>query len=230
MPRPPRNAVGDRIYHVLNRATARLRLFESKGDYEAFERVFVQAHEQVPMRTITYCVMPNHWHLVLWPRNDGDLSHFMQWLTSTHTTRWHTAHHTIGTGHLYQGRFKSFPIQSDHHYLTVCRYVERNALRAGLVARAEDWRWGGLWRRTAGDHGEKSLLSDGPMPWPHDWKALVNRPQSEREEEALGKCLIRGCPFGTERWVARCAGELGLASTLRPPGRPLKNQTVKKGV
>ena len=111
--------MGGIVYHVLNRASAGMSLFEDAGDYAAFERVLAEAHEQVPMRTAAYCVMPNHWHFVFWPRNDGELSPFMQWLTGTHTTRWHAAHGTTGMGHLYQGRFKSFPIQSDNHYLTV---------------------------------------------------------------------------------------------------------------
>jgi putative transposase len=81
--------------------------------------------------------MPNHWHLVLWPRKKGELSEFMRWLTVTHTQRWHASHRTSGTGPLYQGRFKSFPIEDDDHLLAVVRYVERNALRAKLVARAE---------------------------------------------------------------------------------------------
>ncbi|HUG92188.1 MAG TPA: hypothetical protein VML55_15210, partial [Planctomycetaceae bacterium] len=85
--------------------------------------------------------MPNHWHLVVWPAGDGDLSEYMRWLTVTHTQRWHAAHHTSGTGALYQGRFKS------EHFLTVCRYVERNALRANLAGSAEAWRWGSLWQR-----------------------------------------------------------------------------------
>ena len=80
--------------------------------------------------------MPNHFHILLWPREEGDLFRFMSWLTMTHTQRWHAHHRTAGTGHLYPGRFTSFPVQSDEHFfLTVYRYVERNALRANLVGR-----------------------------------------------------------------------------------------------
>ena len=60
--------------------------------------------------------------------------------------RYHAHYHTSGTGHVYQGRFKSFPIQDDAHFLTVCRYVARNAMQAERTARAEDWRWGSLQR------------------------------------------------------------------------------------
>ena len=126
------------VFHVLNRANARATIFEKPEDYAAFERVLREAVDRVEMRVLAYCLMPNHWHLVLWPRRDGDLSKFMGWLTLTHTQRWHAHHRTVGTGHLYQGRYKSFPVQDDEHFLTVCRYVERNGLRANLAPRADE--------------------------------------------------------------------------------------------
>ena len=124
--------------------------------------VLQEALERVPVRLLAYCVMPNHWHLVLWPRKDGDLSRFVGWLSLTHTQRWHAHRHSAGTGHVYQGRFKSFPVQEDDHLLTLCRYVERNALRSGLVRKAELWRWGSLWRRESGTEAQAAILS----PWP----------------------------------------------------------------
>ena len=138
MPRRARTACGGIVYHVLNRAAGRMRLFARDRDYEAFERTLEQAHQRHPLPILDWCLMPNHWHLVLWPRRDGELSAFMFWLTMTHTQRRRTAHHAVGLGPLYQGRFKAFPVQSDEHLRIVCRYVERNALRAGLVERAED--------------------------------------------------------------------------------------------
>jgi putative transposase len=130
MPSAARIAPGDIAYHALNRAVARLPLFEKEADFEAFERVLHEAHQRTPSRVLAYCVIPNHWHFVLWPKADGELTRFLRWLTHTHTMRWHAHHHTGGTGHLYQGRFKAFPVQSDAHLLTVLRYVERNAVRA----------------------------------------------------------------------------------------------------
>ena len=138
MGRPLRAASGDIVYHVLNRANARMTLFDDDGDYAAFERVLGQACEHGHMRLLAYCVMPNHWHLVVWPRHDGDLSRFMNWLTLTHTQRWHQHRHTVGEGHVYQGRFKSFPVETSEYLLTVCRYVERNPVQAGLVERADE--------------------------------------------------------------------------------------------
>src|SRR2546426_10025243 len=140
MGRPRRAAEGGYVYHVINRANARLAIFEDAADFEAFEKVLLQAVERTKTRLLAYCVMPNHWHLVVWPRKDGELSRFVGWLTLTHTQRWHAHRHNAGVGHLYQGRFKSFPVQDDVHLRALCRYVERNPLRAGMVNRAQDWR------------------------------------------------------------------------------------------
>ena len=222
MGRPLRAAVGGIIYHVWNRANGRQGIFEKPGDYEGFERVLIAAQERVAMRTLAYCVMPNHWHLVLWPRRDGDLSRFMTWVTLTHTQRWHAHHHSAGTGHLYQGRFKSFPVQSDEHFLNLCRYVERNPLRAGLVGRAEAWQWSSLWRRSQGRRQSQAWLSDWPVARPRNWVGWTNEPQTDAELEALRNCVARGQPYGTDGWVQRMVRRLNLEGTVRPRGRPRK--------
>ena len=131
---------------MLNRANARMPIFTKDEDFIAFETVLQEAVARTGTRLLSYCLMGNHWHLVVWPQEDDELSRFVGWLTLTHTQRWHAHRKSTGSGHLYQGRFKSFPVQDDDHFLTVCRYVERNALRANLVQRAEDWRWGSLYR------------------------------------------------------------------------------------
>ena len=181
MGRAKRAEDGGAVFHVLNRANMRATLFETPEDYAAFERVLQEAVERTGMRVLAYCVMPNHWHLVVWPRQDGDLSKFMGWLTLTHTQRWHASHGTVGTGHLYQGRFKSFPIQADEYFLTVCRYVERNALRANLVALAEDWAYGSLYHRLHKTEFAQAVLSKWPVPQPRQWRShATNRKPSPR--------------------------------------------------
>jgi putative transposase len=212
------------VYHVLNRAVARLALFEKDAAYEAFERVLAEALVEHPTRLLSYCIMPNHWHLVVWPRGDGELTDFLRWLTHTHVMRWHAHFGTSGTGHLYQGRFKAFPVQTDDHFYTVVRYAERNALRANLVEKAEEWRWGSLWRRTRGTAEQKRLLSTWPLPEPTRWTAHVNAAQSEAEVKAVREAIRRGCPFGSATWQKRTAGRLGLDWTLRARGRPRKQE------
>jgi putative transposase len=138
----------------------------------------------------------------------------------THTQRWHAHDHHTGTGHLYQGRFKSFPIAEDDHFLTVCRYVERNALRAKLVERAEDWRWGSLWCRQQSDPELRRILSPCPVAMPRGWVEFVNQPQTDAELTQIRTSLQRGRPYGGDAWAAKTAKKLGLESTFRPRGRP----------
>jgi len=224
MGRPKRAADGGLIYHVLNRANARMTIFEKDEDYEAFERVLEESVDRTQTRVLAYCVLPNHWRMVVWPRGDGELSRFTGWLTLTHTQRWHAHRHSTGSGHVYQGRFKSFPVQDDEHFHTVCRYVERNALRANLVRRAETWRWGSLHRWKEGTAQEKSLLASWPQPRRPGWIEHVNAPQTEAELSALRRCVKRGCPYGESSWSDRMVRRLGLESTRRSQGRPKKQE------
>jgi len=221
MPRARRQFVGGFVYHVLNRANGRLRIFRKRSDFEAFERVLAEGVERVGMRICGYCIMGNHWHLLLWPQGDGDVSEFMQWITLTHTQRWHAAHGTAGIGHVYQGRFKSFPVESNEHYLTVLRYIESNPLRAGLVENSREWEYGSLAIRNGADK-DGLRIDGGPVAVPRRWNSLVNVLPSESVDAAIGRCIMRGCPFGSEAWIAAAAEKCGLESTLRPRGRPKK--------
>ncbi len=145
MPRTARIAPGGLVHHVLNRSVGKMRFFANDADFEAFQRVMIEAHERHPIRILSYCVLSDHWQFVVWPEEDGQVSAFFRWLAQTHAMRWRVAHRNMGYGHLYQGRFKNFPVQYEH-LLTMLRFVERGALSARLVARAEDWRWSSLWR------------------------------------------------------------------------------------
>ena len=222
MPKRLRHDLGGMVYHVLNRANARMMLFESHDDYQAFEKILTQAHEQVPMRTLAYCLMPNHWHFVLWPREDGHMAEFMHWLTVTHVRRWHAYRGTEGTGHVYQDRYKSFPIQEDNHFITVCRYVERNPLRANVAAQADEWPWSSLARRASSDPEATAWLAEWPVARPRNWHSYVTKPVTDAEREALALSIKRGRPFGSDEWARRTAKKLGIESTLRPRGRPPK--------
>ena len=188
-----RASVGGVCYHVINRGNARAEVFHKPEDYAAFCKLMQDANERLPMRRLAWCVMPNHFHLVLWPRRDGDLSTWMQWLLTAHVRRYHRHYH--GSGHVWQGRFKAFPIEEDDHLWTVLRYVERNALRANLVRRAEQW--GMVLRGGALAGGPYAAMLDaGPVPRSADWLEWVNCPQSDAELAALRKCVERGTPYG----------------------------------
>jgi putative transposase len=230
MPRTSRKAPGGLIYHCLNRRVGRARIFHKPEDYAAFERVMAHALEGEAVKLLAYCIMPNHWHLLLRPEEDGQLGRFMQRLTTTHTRRYKEHYHQVGQGHLYQGRFKSFPVQDDRHFLTVARYVERNALRAGLVERAEQWPWGSLARRmeppaeTEAESESEAKCNFTLSPWPvrrpADYLQWTNEAQTAAEQDALRMSIARGRPFGDSRWQAEVTRRLGLESAYRPVGRP----------
>jgi putative transposase len=217
MPRRQRFSSAGHVFHVLNRAVARQALFSSPGDFDAFVALLSEAQHRISMRLLAFVVMPNHWHLVLWPETDDALSEYMRWLTVTHAQRWHAAHGTAGTGSLYQGRFKSFPIQEDDHLLTVCRYVERNALRANLVSRAELWKWSSLWSWR--NNSAAISLANWPVPRPSNWLEYVNEPQTEAELASIRKSITRSRPFGDNDWTVHAAQRLGLETSMRIAGR-----------
>jgi putative transposase len=222
MPRTARLAPGGMVFHVLNRGVGKSQLFFNDQDYLAFERIIGDTLRKRAMRILSYCLMPNHWHFVLWPENDGDLGRFMQRLTVTHVTRWQKNYNMVGFGHVYQGRFKSFPVETDAYFYQVNRYVERNPMRGTLVSRAEDWPYGSLWIGQHGTAEHRDLLSAWPMPRPRKWLEYVNEPASEAELAALRRSSIRGTPYGSPAWVDATAKKLGLEATLRKPGRPKK--------
>ena len=220
MPRTARAVEGGIIYHVLNRGNGRMWLFHKTADFEAFLRVLDEGLRRYPVDLLTYALMSNHWHLVVRPRTAEALGRFMGWVGVTHVRRHHEHYHTRGGGHLYQGRFKSFPVQDDGHFLTVCRYVEANALRAGMVARAEDWRSCGLSARRR--KATEVALSTWPMDRPSGWVKLVNADQDDGVLSALRTSVIRGRPYGADPWIEETVRRLGLGFTLRDPGRPKK--------
>jgi putative transposase len=222
MPRVARNTPGGLVYHVSNRSVGRMRLFRGNADFEAFQQVMVECYERHPIRILSYGVLSNHWHFADWPKTDDQVPAFFRWLAHTHAMRWRVAHRTVGDGPVYQGRLKSFPVQSDEHLLTVLRFVERNPLGAGLVARAEHWHWSSLWARTHGDDAIKGILSPWPVQRPVDWTRRVNAALSARELGRLRVSVARGQPFGENEWVKRMVRAHRLEHTVRPQGRPPK--------
>ena len=223
MARGLRTDIGDLIYHVINRANGRAAIFENAAQYRGFEVLLEEAKERFDMRILAYAIMPNHWHLLLYPVADGDLSRCMQWLGNTHTRRFHTETKTIGTGHLYQGRYKSFLVEDNAHLLTVLKYTERNPVRANLCERAEDWIWGSAYRRIKGTEKERSLLAESPTPLPRDYRDWINEPEPSEELASVRHSIAKGLPYGRESWRERMVADHGLEQTTRPAGRPKKN-------
>lgn len=222
MPRIARVAVGNTIYHVLNRANGRVKIFEGRKEYQHFESLLKEGKDLIAMRILAYCIMPNHFHLVLYPRNDGDLSEFIRWVTTTHVRQRRVATKSVGHGHLYQGTYKSFPIQENKHLIDLIRYVEQNPLRAKLCRRAKHWQWSSLYRREKGSREEKKLLAELPTELPRNYLQSVNMILTDEQLTDLRYSVNKGKPYGAIEWVERMVKEYNLESTLRGVGRPKK--------
>jgi putative transposase len=206
MARTARASKGGICYHVINRGNARATVFHDSTDYESFIKLIARACKRIPMRVLCYCLMPNHFHLVIWPHNDGDMSRWMQWLLTSHVRRYHRLRGS--SGRVWQGRFKAFPIQQDSHLLTVMRYVERNPVRANLVDSAIDWDWSSI--STASTETHRAILSPAPIAIPPNWLEWVDRAITPAELDALRRCGRRQSPYGSPSWTETTAKSLRL--------------------
>jgi putative transposase len=224
MARPKRKTKGGYCYHVLNRANGRLRIFRKRGDFLAFERIIGEAQERIDIKIYGWCLMSNHWHLLLEPFGDGDLSEFMRWLTVTHTMRYHYSHGTAGMGHIYQGPFKSFPVQQNH-LTRLLRYIEANPVRAKMVDNAGDYQWSSFNHHTGRANPELPFtVSELPVNLPRNWRHLVHKNMPATDLANVMNSIKRGAPFGEAEWIAKTAKDLELQSTINKRGRPPKEQ------
>ncbi len=223
MPRTSRIAVGGEVYHVINRANGRLTIFNTKEDYQLFEKLLLETKELIDMRILAYTIMPNHWHLVLHPKKDGDLTSFMQRVSNSHTRKVHALTKTNGSGHLYQGRYKSFLVESNEYLLTLIKYVECNPVRAKLVSSCEDWQWGSAHTRLLGTLKEKKLLDTLPTDLPAHYRRWINTSEDKKVLESIRSSVIKGIPYGGETWIDKMVTTHNLQSTLHSPGRPRKS-------
>ena len=219
MPRRRRAAAPGSIFHIVNRGAKRAALFEDTTEFDDFERLLELATARFDIALFAYCLMPNHWHLVIACSNES-LSKFLHWVTTTHARRWQIRRGAEGLGAVYQGRFRAIPIEGDQHFLSVCRYVERNALRARLVDHAASWKWSSLWHRCEGDSG---WLSKWPVEKGNDWVAIVDAPQTEGELAAIRTAIRRDVPFGSEAWKQAIS-----TRGQRSRGRPRRPECPRK--
>ena len=190
MARRRRNTAPGYVHHVTNRANRKKTIFHKPADYQAFQDVLSEAVSRYAMRLLSFAVMRNHWHLVIWPDEDVSISAFMHWLTTTHVRRYHEHYELTGTGHLYQGPYHNEVCMDDRGVLAVMRYVEGNPLAAGLVTRAEDYLWSSLRLRVRGE--DDGLLSPGPIALPSDWTTIVNELTPRRKPDTPERCFRAG--------------------------------------
>ena len=210
MPRIPRGQMAGYAYHVINRGNGRAQVFHKDEDYGAFLKLIESAKARHYVSILAFCLMPNHFHLVLEPSTQVAMSKFMHWLLTSHVRRYHR--HYDSSGHVWQGRFKSFPIQRDEHLMTVIRYVLQNPVRSGLVASPKDWTWLSI-RRTGLTDPLPEVIQEG-------WNAGISIPLAGTDLKEIREAVNRQRPYGDFDWQIDIAGRLGLESTMRNRGRP----------
>lgn len=220
MPRIARGLSDGHIYHVLNRGNGKQEVFHKEGDYRSFRVLIAEAKEICQVDVLAYCLMPNHFHFLLQPQKANELSKWMQWLMTSHVRRYHRHYGT--SGHIWQGRFKSFIVQDDEHLLTAVRYIEANPVRAQLVKSAKDWIWSSHIERISGT--SEKVLSKLPISLPANWTKFIDTALTSSEIEKLRKSVNRQAPYGKDEWIKKLCGVLGLESTIRHRGRPKKNE------
>ena len=229
MGRPPRTIDDGLVYHALNRGNNRADVFGDDADRVAFLEALAKTKERYPFRLLGYCLMTNHFHLLLQPEVGQSISRILQSLTVAHTWRYHKRYHTLG--HVWQGRFKSPVIQDDAHLLVVLRYIEANPLRAKMVTDPAEYRWSSFLCHGSGQ--DDPLLSPFPE-WDElgktdaerrrRWRARVCAAQSEAELMSVRGSLRSGRPFGAPEWTEQMAERLNIDLNPRPRGRPPKGK------
>jgi putative transposase len=224
MPRQRRISPDGFVQHVVNRGDHRETLFHKPADFRAFLALTAESAFRVPMRILAYCIMRNHFHLLLWPYHGIDLPAYMQLLMNLHIQRYLRHYPPASRGHIYQGRYTNSLVQGDWNLLRVMRYVEGNALAAGIVRRAEHYRWSSASRHAA--EPSRPTLIDGPIARPPDWLAFVNSTPSPDELIRIKQSARRGAPYGSEEWTKEVLCRYDLEHTVRPRGRPRVYETI----
>jgi len=196
MPRAIRYSPADSVHHVINRGSDRRRLFASLDDFAEFLDLIAWAKGHCPIRIVAYCLMPTHWHLILWPPEPNAMPSFLHRLCTTHSIRWRKSTATVGEGHVYQHRYHAFLIESEAYYFRALRYVEANPVRAGLVTSASDWPWSSLAERLGADRG---ILDPGPLKLPDNWPEQVEQAMIPAELEDFHSKLRKHSPTATRR-------------------------------
>ena len=214
MPRIARALADNCCYHLVNRGNGRQQIFHKDGDYRAFVELLLQEREKYAVGVLAWCLMPNHFHILVRPEEATQHNKWMHWVMTTHVRRYHKHYGT--SGHVWQGRYKSFLVKNDEHLLTVARYIEGNPIRATLAASALQWPWSSHQARLQGP--EVSRPDPLPIPLPEDWTAYVDTPLTDAELEKIRTSVNRQAPYGDECWRNEICKQMGLEGTVRPRG------------
>jgi len=218
MPRVARALADEQTYHIINRGNRRTNVFHDKYDFLKMLELLQMASDKYEVDIYSYCLMNNHYHLVVYTKYGESLSACMQWLGTSYV-RYYNKKYKV-SGHLWQGRYKSFIVQKDEYLLTLMKYVERNPLRAKIEKDAFLYTYSSTKARV--EKSENSFISNPPIDLPIDWLGFINEKQSKLDIDMIHNSIERQAPLGNEVWQKEVSMLYGMESSLNPRGRPRK--------
>ncbi len=211
-----------KVLHAMNRRVDRQTLFCTDEDYALFRSLMSEAVYKFNLRILEWVLMPNHWHMLIFPETKNQVSEFMHWLCGIHAKKWRAEKDNEGNGALYQDRFKAFLVKPGLHVDRLRNYLAMNPVKANLVDNPFDWIWGSA-KRVHRDCLISTIpISKGPPPSPSDLKELLSTPLNltETQIDRLEKSFLKGLPYGDDVWTEQMIEEYHLEHTLRKAGRP----------
>ena len=184
--------------HVCNRSAAQIKIFHSAADYVRFETCLKEMLEKFPLRLFAFCIMPNHWHLLIEGDSGQEVTQGLHWLGTTHAIRLRKDTGSIGRGAVYQNRFRAYPIQRNGAFYRVAHYIERNPVDASLCPQPEKW----LWSSASPEKATNLTLADWPISKPSNWAKTIQNPLDEVVLGQIHSHEILQRPYGDPEWVS----------------------------
>jgi putative transposase len=208
----------------MNRSAKQLTLFDGPADYDLFLEVLAEAESVCPIRLLEYCVMPNHWHLLVWPERDDQLTRFMRWTTGVHAQRWRRARGETGKGAVYQGRYRWVAVQGGQHYDVARRYIHQNPVRAHLVDCPGDWPWSSASNEPV---AVRPALDRGPLSPDTHRQSSSDQLLTADVAQQMRESLKSGQPFGDPQWSMALEVRKWLTAVLEAHSKPLAAGPIK---
>lgn len=222
MPRKARFAPPDHWIHITQRGNYRQRTFFSDRDHTEFLSLLGHAAESLSIDVLSYCLMPNHFHLIARSHTGSNISRFVQSFSSQYAQYLHGR--LSRAGRLWQGRFFSC-VLDESHLARALKYVELNPVHAAFVELASEYRWSSA----AAHIGtlRTSLIpkwldreSFAQLYTPSEWREALSIPQSPKERAAIQKATLSSLPLGSPEFIARLESQFDRPLTRKPIGRP----------
>jgi len=228
MPRQARIILNNTAHHIVQRGHNRQAVFIEDADYQYYIDTLKEWKEELGVKVYGYCLMTNHVHLIIDPcNNNASLGKLMKRLAGRQTRYVNRLERRSGS--LWEGRYKSSPIETDCYLLACCRYVDLNPVKAGMVKRAEDYVWSSYAQKIGFDD-DKWLdddicylaLSEDIEERQQRYIDYVNKGSPENERQFICHSLQRGQLTGTDRFIKEVEQRLDIRIENRAPGRPKK--------